>query len=241
MCDLLSSTDGSDIRFGGGTALALQWAHRHSTDLDFAVDQAMFDRAFPVQECQQIKQSFDQQRDSHLDHAPLTAFTLNWRGMGYRIQGVPVSLVRSRLAQRSTTDILSPYVVGMSAIHLVEPAVILNVKIEGRLIDANSPADRDGYDIAYALKYHPDIFHQAMKGVHFGIFCERVSSCSGVTGVDRAILAPTDQSLADNPRGYLNDHAEIIMALSQDDTRSSPPHSNPLDIPDPTTPPAPWK
>jgi len=37
----------SDLRFGGGTALALLWNHRHSTDLDFAIDQGAFDSTFP--------------------------------------------------------------------------------------------------------------------------------------------------------------------------------------------------
>ena len=231
----------SDIRFGGGTALALQWAHRHSTDLDFAVDQDVFDRAFPIQERQQIKQVFDQQRDSPLNPIPLTALTLNWRMMGCRIQGIPVSLVRSRLSQRATPDILSRYVVGQSAIHLVESAVILKGKIEGRLMNAHSPVDRDGYDLAYALKYHPTIFYEALKNIPSGIFCERVASCCGVTGVGRAILAPADPSLADDPWGYLNDHAETIMAGPQDATRTEHSPSPPFDIPDPTTPPKPWK
>ena len=83
--------------------------------------------------------------------------------------------------------------------------------IEGRLIESQSPVDRDGYDIAYALKYHPDIFQQATEGTHRGAFLNLVTSLVGVTGRGRNILSPSDPALARDPWLYIAENFEIIL------------------------------
>jgi len=205
----------SDLRFGGGTALALLWNHRHSTDLDFAIDQGAFDSTFPKNDMRALNAALKDFRDKKTNHAvPITAPNVGWRNVSFRSGGVPVSLVRSRLSDRRREDILLPCHIANSSIHIVNPSFILQGKIEGRLIENQSPVDRDGYDIAYAMKYHREIFENAIKETHKGAFLEMTSSVVGVTGLGRPILHPSDPDIATDPWKYVTQNLGDFLDIS---------------------------
>ncbi|MCY4152336.1 MAG: nucleotidyl transferase AbiEii/AbiGii toxin family protein [Aestuariivita sp.] len=109
----------ADLRFGGGTALALIWNHRQSTDLDFAIDHGVFDRLFPNNDLQASTARLTAIRDRQTNHTvAITAPSV----------GIPVSFARSRLSDRRHEDIVLPFHIAHSAIHLVHPSFILFFK-----------------------------------------------------------------------------------------------------------------
>ncbi len=160
----------ADLRFGG-TALALLWNHRQSTDLDIVIDHGVFDRIFPSNDLQAANSRLKEIRDRLINQTvAITVPSVGWHNVSFRSGGIPVSFARSRLSNRRHDDIVLPFHSAHSAIHLVPPSFILQGKIQSRLIESQSPVDRDGYDIAYAMKYHKDCFTKAIECVFTGSF-----------------------------------------------------------------------
>ena len=106
--------------------MALRWSHRQSTDLDFSLDQQLFDCAFPKANLQMYRAALKVIRDDSAPDTPrITAPNVGWRNISFRCYGVPISLVRSRLSHHHQDILLSPYYIANSAIYLVNPSFIL--------------------------------------------------------------------------------------------------------------------
>ena len=67
LASLLKAVDGAieerELRLGGGTALAVLWKHRFSTDIDLACDPQVFERAFSPEGRAALRERLRQRRE----------------------------------------------------------------------------------------------------------------------------------------------------------------------------------
>ena len=154
--------DESRLRLGGGTALALRWGHRVSTDLDFFVGLADYEGA----------------RDEFAELA--TAFEgrdeigeLEWQDAGGFACVVGRSTPVSLFPAFSVTRVpVSADTIEGSRVHLEATPEILAKKLFHRVGTTEvgdrprriAPA-RDVYDLAYASRYHPALFEAAAEAL----------------------------------------------------------------------------
>ncbi len=204
------------LRLGGGTALAALWNHRYSTDLDLVVNRDVYDEGMTYEHRRAMTTHLKMLRDQGV---PLTKIGFRPNMVYFRYQNVPVSLVPSRLHMQDTTP--SDYQCA-NGVRLAKPEMILRGKLVGRLLTNKLVTDRDGYDVAYALTYHPDVVDSALVVLEKGERKELVhlmADAVGQTGHGRAIYLPIDQEMAKDP--WKTAHALILK-------RDSSAHSSPL-------------
>ena len=151
----------SRLRLGGGTALGLRWGHRASTDLDFFIGLADYERVRDA--IVELGAAFEGRADIG---------GLKWRGGGFECMVgrlTPVSLFPALSISR---DPVSADTIDGSEVHLEATPEILAKKLLYRVGEREivgrprriAPA-RDVYDLAYASRYHPALFEAAAESL----------------------------------------------------------------------------
>ena len=147
----------SRLRLGGGTALGLRWGHRLSTDLDFFIGLADYERARDA--IAELGAAFEGRADIG---------ELEWAGGGFKCMvggRTPVSLFPALPVSRVP---VSADTIEGSSVRLEATLEILAKKLLYRVGEREvvgrprqiAPA-RDVYDLAYASRYHPALFEAA--------------------------------------------------------------------------------
>ncbi|MCY4265127.1 MAG: nucleotidyl transferase AbiEii/AbiGii toxin family protein [Gammaproteobacteria bacterium] len=201
-----------ELRLGGGTALATLWKHRHSTDIDFAVNGNVFDEYRRDNNAYAIR---DDLRNDRSQGIALSQIAVTRHMIGFRYQGVPVSMVRSRL---DGLNAFSEKFVGCSGVRLAKTEAIFTGKCIGRILKKRKTEDRDGYDIAFALTNHPEVLRPVLSGIDpisSEKLLEIVEGVKGRIGMGRPILVPCDAEMAKDPWGVVADKIPQFLRLDQ--------------------------
>ena len=139
----MSERERNALRLGGGTALALLWRHRHSTDIDLSMDGEAL-RAFVRRNRASLLARLSSLHEAGTIRSGwhLSPRAVMWR---YREQG-PFSIVRAQSGQPS-------HVEKATGIRLEPVRDILRGKLIGRALEAGQLLDRDGYDLCCAFDF----------------------------------------------------------------------------------------
>ncbi|MCY4215199.1 MAG: nucleotidyl transferase AbiEii/AbiGii toxin family protein [Gammaproteobacteria bacterium] len=141
-----------NVRLGGGTALAMRWRHRLSTDIDFAM-QGNLALAF----INRVRDALSGDLRARKAKGELRKFRVGWRtAMWLYTDSGPVSLSASDYGQGDGMDWESD-----TKIAVAPTRDILRGKLFGRVLDGNRLLARDGYDLCAAFRH--DI--EAVRGL----------------------------------------------------------------------------
>ncbi len=180
----------STLILGGGTVLAMHWHHRHSTDLDFVVEEdepldagALRDKLEALQRQGRI----DIWRYSRRRSVMLTA------------GGVRLSFVFEGVDANVATE-------GHTAmgVRCESPGSILTRKLFGRVLDAGQMVSRDFYDFAWAALHRPPLWAQVSEPLLPEERDRLVRECRSIARsrkgrrTGRPVLSPSDPELARN-------------------------------------------
>ena len=187
MADLLVR-EWSTLILSGGTVLAMRWNHRHSTDLDFVVEEDEPPDAGALRkhlEALQRRGRIDVWRYARRRSVMLTAggVRLSFVFEG-RDAGVPT-------AGRTALDI-----------RCESPAGILSRKLFGRVLDSGQMVSRDFYDFAWAALHRPRLWAEVsgrlLPEERDGIAneCRSIARSRKGRRTGRPVLRPSDPELA---------------------------------------------
>jgi len=142
--DELLVRDWSALLLGGGTVLAMRWNHRHSTDLDFLVEEDEPPDAEALRdglEALQRQGTIDIWRYARRRSVMLTS------------GGVRMSFVFEGVDAKVSTE-------GRTAmdIRCESPGSILTRELFGRVLDAGQMVSRDFYDFAWTALHRPPLW-----------------------------------------------------------------------------------
>ncbi|MDE0082276.1 MAG: nucleotidyl transferase AbiEii/AbiGii toxin family protein [Gammaproteobacteria bacterium] len=153
VCEVFGSHLGGEhrMRLGGGTALAVRWAHRHSADVDLFTDEKSCRRLW---ECRDAFRRAIERRAG-----PAEILTVrHWQTM-IVLRGGEITLRHSR----PWTGEHSADTVRGTSVPLETNAEILAKKLSGRTDDSRKLLARDLYDFAVARHHDPAAVKAAMK------------------------------------------------------------------------------
>ena len=139
-----------NLRLGGGTALAMRWGHRHSTDIDYAIN-ADLARDFINRARSDLRQELGRMAAEGVIKRSFRvgAQSATWT---YADSGaVSVSAARSPLE----TDGMDREADTGTPMAPVDG--ILRGKLVGRVIHGGKLLARDGYDLCCMFRYAPDV------------------------------------------------------------------------------------
>ena len=187
--------DESELRLGGGTALAMRWRHRHSTDIDLWMDARDFERLTDGKRVAELTAALER---ACPDADSLTV------GKGF----VSVWLGNNELSvypsERATSDALSNDQVTGTLIRLESSAEILTRKLVYRIWLKGDIVPRDVYDLAWCERAEPQALQIAKNGLghreQAGISDElrRIAEGKTVwTEGERPIIDPADPALVE--------------------------------------------
>ncbi len=182
--------DWSRLVLGGGTVLAMHWNHRHSTDLDFVVEEdeppdagALRDRLEALQRQGRI----DVWRYARRRSVMLTA------------GGVRLSFVFEGVDAGVSTEGRTAM-----AVRCESPGSILTRKLFGRVLDSGQMVSRDFYDFAWAALHRPPLWAQVSGRLLPEERGRLVRECRSIARsrkgrrTGRPVLRPSDPELARN-------------------------------------------
>lgn len=187
----------SQVRMGGGTALAMRWGHRLSTDVDLAVDIAAFTRMNDERQ-PEISKALASLKES----GEITKFGYRRHIIEIYFPTGPVSLVGSALSGSKATSDQAEFHTGVK---LVKTEEILLSKIVGRTLGRGSLLVRDGYDLASAIELDPEPLNSAASRLNDDEWAALVRHMSVVVGqrqriiLGRPLIEPKDPELARDP------------------------------------------
>lgn len=182
--------DWSKLVLGGGTVLAMHWNHRHSTDLDFVVEEdepldagALRDRL----EALQCQGRIDVWRYARRRSVMLTAGGVR---LSFVFEGVEASVSTEG---RTAMDV-----------RCESPGSILTRKLFGRVLDSGQMVSRDFYDFAWAALHRPPLWAQVSGRLLPEERDRLVRECRSIARsrkgrrTGRPVLRPSDPELARN-------------------------------------------
>jgi len=138
------------FRLGSGTALAMRWAHRHSTDVDLFTDSESYKRLW-------------QQRDAFKRAGTPKVFAVRrWNTKIVLPGGGEVTLFTS---SPQTDDPRSDDTVAGTRVPLETNAEILAKKLWGQMLDSEQLLARDFYDFAVARRHDPAAVNAAIDHI----------------------------------------------------------------------------
>ena len=198
-----------NLRLGGGTALAMLWHHRRSTDIDLAM---------PGEDLQEVLQSGFNRIRAELDRlrqqGEIRQVIVRRSGaIGWTWPDGEVSLSASwghreppKHMERASFLPLSPEI------------DILRGKLVGRVVGSGRLLARDGYDLCLASKKIPTVFNRLILDVLHGdesdelhTLITRVKTTPHRIIQGRPILEPSDPDLAHDPWGRFIEHVEQVI------------------------------
>ena len=146
----------SRFRLGGGTALAMRWAHRHSTDVDLFTDRAPYARLY--------ERRASLERDLGLRGIPLNAARIRPRNLKILLQDSEVTLFSGGPMLPGLPP--SGDTIRGTHVELEGNAEILAKKLAGRMLDTpRQLLERDLYDVAVADRLDPEAAKTAMRAI----------------------------------------------------------------------------
>ena len=144
-----------NIRLGGGTALAMRWHHRHSTDVDLFVDPAVYAPLYRAPD------DFLEQIECGPLEVDLLGVYPSWCQLRF-VEGEVSMMTHPSL----THDPRSADTVRGTRVALETSAEILAKKLGPRMIGSEVYVPRDVYDLACARTYDPEALHTAFRSIH---------------------------------------------------------------------------
>ncbi|MCY3941017.1 MAG: nucleotidyl transferase AbiEii/AbiGii toxin family protein [Gammaproteobacteria bacterium] len=201
LASLLKAVDGAikehELRLGGGTALAALWKHRFSTDIDLACDPQVFERAFSPEGRAALRERLRQSRENTPDS--VLAIRLSFGIVGWKTPVGPVSIVPSRLPAHPSP--WSNLKVEGTDVRLATVEAILKGKIHGRLLAKGIATQRDGYDLAVALRRSPKAAHSVLAEAHPEQLQEALAAAENQPKGGRTLINPAYPEIAADPWG----------------------------------------
>lgn len=182
---------------GGGTALAMRWGHRLSTDVDLAVDVAAFTRMNDER-----RPEIGEALESLKERGEITKFGYRRHIIEMHFPTGPVSLVGSALSGSEATSDEAELHTGVK---LVRTEEILLSKIIGRTLGRGSLLVRDGYDLASAIELDPEPLNNAASRLAEDEWSALERHMSMVVGqrrriiLGRPLIEPKNPELARDP------------------------------------------
>lgn len=144
------------FRLGGGTALAMRWAHRHSTDVDLFTDGPPYARLY---ERRRVLE-----RELEDRGIPLNAARIRPRNLKILLQDSEVTLFSGGPMLPGLPP--SGDTVRGTRVELEGTAEILAKKLAGRMLDTpRQLLERDLYDFAVADRLDPEAVKTAMRAI----------------------------------------------------------------------------
>ena len=178
----------SSLVLGGGTVLAMHWNHRHSTDLDFVVEEdepmdagLLRDRLEALQRQGRI----DVWRYARRRSVMLTAGGVR---LSFVFEGIDADV---SITGRTALDI------GCES-----PGSILTRKLFGRVLDSGQMVSRDFYDFAWAALHRPPLWARVSRHLLPEERARIVRECRSIARsrkgrrTGRPVLRPSDPALA---------------------------------------------
>ena len=138
--------DWSTLVLGGGTVLAMHWNHRHSTDLDFVVEEEEPRDAGGLREKLEALQ-----RQGRIDV---------WRYARRRSVMLTAGGVRLFFVFEGVNAAVSTEGRTAMNVRCESPGSILTRKLFGRVLDSGQMVSRDFYDFAWAALHRPPLWEQ---------------------------------------------------------------------------------
>ncbi|MDE2795856.1 MAG: nucleotidyl transferase AbiEii/AbiGii toxin family protein [Gemmatimonadota bacterium] len=186
--DELLVRDWSALLLGGGTVLAMRWNHRHSTDLDFLVEEDEPPDAEALRdglEALQRQGTIDIWRYARRRSVMLTS------------GGVRMSFVFEGVDAKVSTE-------GRTAmdIRCESPGSILTRELFGRVLDAGQMVSRDFYDFAWTALHRPPLWARVSGRLLPEERARIVRECRSIARsrkgrrTGRPVLRPSDPELA---------------------------------------------
>ena len=180
--------DWSALVMGGGTVLAMHWHHRHSTDLDFVVEEDEPLDAGAVRDRLEALQ-----RQGRIDV---------WRYARRRSVMLTAGGVRLSFVFEGTDAGVS--IEGRTAmgIRCESPGSILTRKLFGRVLDSGQMVSRDFYDFAWAALHRPPLRARVSGRLLPEERARIVRECRSIARsrkgrrTGRPVLRPSDPELA---------------------------------------------
>lgn len=185
----------SGLRLGGGTALAMYWHHRHSTDIDLSVLEGEFKKGWD-NGAQSLREYLNKQKQL----GEIKWFRYSLGGIGWeRPKSGEVSLSLSRLERRNAT-----HQEATTGIPLAPIRDILRGKLLGRVLNQNRLLVRDAYDLCTAAEREPRIFKAVINEAYaipefVNTLINRIKSTNKRIIEGRPIIEPTDTGLTYDP------------------------------------------
>ncbi len=180
--------DWSTLVLGGGTVLAMHWNHRHSTDLDFLVEEDEPPEAGALRERLEALQRqgrIDVWRYARRRSVMLTASGVR---LSFVFEGVKAGVPAEG---RTAMDI-----------RCESPGSILTRKLFGRVLDSGQMVSRDFYDFAWAALHRPPLWAQVSGRLLPEERARIVRECLSIARsrkgrrTGRPVLRPSDPELA---------------------------------------------
>ena len=206
------------LRLGGGTALALRWAHRRSADLDFF---------FSYADQERVREGHEALEDGLCQRVEVGQLEVRMGG-GAECIVAGVTPVSFFPAAALTPDPVSSDTLAGTRVWLEASPEILAKKLVyrvgagGEAVRAGriAPA-RDVYDLAYASRHHPEVFDRAAAAMPFNVLEDalvhlRATDPQVIAGEGRELVGVADESLELEGR-------DVVVAAIDRHLRGRPP------------------
>ena len=203
----------SGLRMGSGTALAMYWHHRHSTDVDLSVLEDEFNKGW-VNGARSLREYLNKQKQQgEIKWFRYVRGCVGWE----RPNSGEVSLSLSRLERRNAT-----HQEATTGIPLAPIRDILGGKLLGRVLTQNRLLVRDAYDLCTAAEQEPHIFKEVIDEAyeipeHMHTLINRIKSTNKRIIEGRPIIEPADTGLTYDPWRRFVELAEPILQEIDDE------------------------
>lgn len=198
------------LHLGGGTALAMRWQHRHSTDVDLAMP-APFGERLVAKHGRKVNEALAQLRQNGAIRPRF--FFAGRTGSWHYVDSGPVSLSLSD--ERFIPDDLDREAETGTP---VAPAFsILRGKLIGRVIGGGRLLARDGYDLACAFRCDPAMAEalvqeaQRTEPAQFAALLRTVREAGRRIVIGRPLIDPAHPEVAHDPWGCFVEEAESVL------------------------------
>ena len=213
----LGLTVESGLRLGGGTALAMHWKHRFSTDVDLSVPSPIFESGFNKGSESLRQYLVDQRSQGLLRRIHFGTTSIAW----VRPDLGEVSLSISRIDRRDPTHMETS-----TGLPLAPIQDILEGKLLGRVIGFGRLLVRDAYDLCTAAEREPIIFRQVMKRASANpdaLQCIFNRINNGLKRIieERPLLEPTKSDFVYDPWAKFVELAELTLLDLNKDQRQT--------------------
>ena len=206
------------MRLGGGTALAVRWGHRHSTDVDLFTDPEPYARLWGRRDA--FRHAIAQRA------RPRELSVRRWNTKIVLQEGEITLFTNLPLTdQPRSTD-----TVRGTSVPLETNAEILAKKLGGRMLDTGQLLARDLYDFAVARYHDPAAVQNAIKNIDVSDLRQLKRELDALpegwvrSPRQRPLIRPTHPAEAANPAPFVRDQiGREILARTPSRLDRSPP------------------